>query len=446
MLETCWGVERGGQRYFEPSKPLTCSLGPGTKGLQPYGVQGADQAGSQVPLPPSRLARQERAYPVGTRRGVAQQRRDRSTSQVARREVPSPLGERHHPLITIGVDPHKRSLTAVAVEPDGRTHTPIRVTVTRSSLAALLTWAKQWPDRQWAVEGATGFGRGIAQQLATAGETVVDVPAKLAARVRLLGSGNGRKTDATDAASVASVAQRNRRLNPVQVEDHTTILRLLTERRDDLVGEQTRTMNRLHALLRDLHPGGADTGVTIAAAAALLAKTRPVTEADAQRKQIAQSVLRDLRRRETAIKALEKQLREAVAASGTTLTDIHGLAAITAAKILALTGDIRRFPNQEHYASYAGTAPIDASSGDQEHHRLSRRGNRQLNAAIHVVAVTQARDPGPGQEYYRRKLAESKTAKEARRSLKRRLSNTIYRRILADYAANEPPLDTQRRS
>ena len=227
-------------------------------------------------------------------------------------------------MITIGVDPHKRSLTAVAVEPDGRTHPPIRVTVTRNSLVALLTWAKQWPDRQWAVEGATGLGRGIAQQLATAGETVLDVPAKLAARVRMLGSGNGRKTDATDAASVASVAQRNRRLNRVQAEDHTTILRLLTERRDDLVGEQTRSVNRLHALLRDLHPGGADTGLTSAAAAALLAKTRPVTEADAQRKQIAQSVLRDLRRRETAIKALEKQLREAVAASGTTLTDIHG--------------------------------------------------------------------------------------------------------------------------
>ena len=105
---------------------------------------------------------------------------------------------------------------------------------------------------------------------------------------------------------------------------------------------------------------------------------------------------------------------------------------LTAAKILALTGDIRRFPNQEHYASHAGAAPIDVSSGDQETHCLSRGGNRQLNSAIHVAAVTQARDPGPGRDHYRRKIAEHQTVKEARRSLKRRISNAIYRRTLAD--------------
>ncbi|WP_442914077.1 transposase [Kribbella sp. NBC_00359] len=103
-------------------------------------------------------------------------------------------------------------------------------------------------------------------------------------------------------------------------------------------------------------------------------------------------------------------------ASATTLTEIQGIGFLTAAKILALTGDLRRFPNQEQYASYAGTAPIDVSSGDQETHRLSRRGARQLNAAIHVAAVTQARDPGPGCDHYRRKIAEHKTVKEARRT------------------------------
>lgn len=350
-------------------------------------------------------------------------------------------------MITIGVDPHKSSLTAVAVQPDGLSHPPIRVQVTSTTRAALQAWAEQWPDRQWAVEGATGLGRGIAQQLAAAGEVVLDVPPKLAARARLLGSGNARKTDVTDAASVAAVAQRNARVNRVQPEGHTTVLRLLTERRDDLVAEHTRSVNRLHALLRDLHPGGAKTGLTTTAAAALLTRVRPVSAADTQRKKISRALVSDLRRLETALKALDKEVREAVAASGSTLNDIHGLGDITAAKILALTGDITRFPNQEHYASYTGTAPIDASSGDQEHHRLSRRGNRQLNAAIHVVAVTQARDPGPGRDHYRRKLAEHKTAKEARRSLKRRLSNTIYRRILADYQrVNAPPLDTQRRS
>ena len=214
-------------------------------------------------------------------------------------------------------------------------------------------------------------------------------------------------------------------------------MRLLTERRDDLVAEHTRWINRLHVLLRDLHPGGAEVRLDTADASALLTKIRPVTRADQQRKQIARDVVRDLKRHEASIKELEKQLRAAVTASGTTLTQIQGIGFLTAAKILALTGDIRRFPNQEHYASYAGTAPIDVSSGEQETHRLSRRGNRQLNAAIHVAAVTQARDPGPGRDHYRRKIAEHKTVKEARRSLKRRISNAVYRRILADRAT--PP-------
>lgn len=337
-------------------------------------------------------------------------------------------------MITIGIAPHKNSLTAVAVDPSGAAQPPIRAVVDKNTPAVLLAWAAHWPERQWAVEGATGLGRSIAQQFVAAGEVVLDVPAKLAARARLLGSSNARKTDVADATSVAAVALHNRRLNRVQLEDHTTIMRLLTERRDDLVAEHTRWINRLHVLLRDLHPGGAPVRLDSADASELLAKVRPVTEADRQRKQIARDIVRDLKRQEASIKDLEKQLRAAVTASGTTLTDIQGTGFLTAAKILAITGDVRRFPNQEHYASYAGTAPIDVSSGDQETHRLSRRGNRQLNAAIHVIAVTQARDPGPGRDHYRRKLklAEHKTVKEARRSLKRRITNAIYRRILAD--------------
>lgn len=210
-------------------------------------------------------------------------------------------------------------------------------------------------------------------------------------------------------------------------------MRLLTKRRDDLVAEHTRWINRLHVLLRDLRPGGAERRRDTTEAASLLAKIRPPTPADHQRKQNARDIARDLKRHEATIKELEKQLRSAVTASRTTLTEIQGIGFLTAAKILALTGDIRRFPNQEHYASYAGTAPIDVSSGDQETHGLSRRGNRQLNAAIHVAAVTQARDPGPGRDHYRRKIAEHKTAKEARRSLKRRISNAVDRRILADH-------------
>ena len=262
---------------------------------------------------------------------------------------------------------------------------------------------------------------------------VLDVPAKLAARARLLGSGSARKTDVTDAASVAAVAQRNQRLRMVQAEDHTVILRLLSDHRDHQVAERTRTLNRLHVLLRDLHPGGAKRDLSTIQAAALLRLIRPLTPVDKQRKVLARDLLADLRRLDTTIKAHTKSLTTALDTAGSTLTDLHGLGPVLAAKILAHSGDITRFPSRHHYASYCGTAPIEASSGDQRRHRLSRAGNRQLNAAVHVIAVCQARDPGPGRNHYQRKLTESKTPAEARRSLKRQLSNIIYKRLLADH-------------
>jgi transposase len=160
-------------------------------------------------------------------------------------------------VITIGIDPHKRSLTAAALDPHSRPVGQLRLPVTRQTAPQLLAWAASWPKRQWAVEGATGLGRGIAQLLVAADQTVVDVPAKLAARARLLGAGNARKTDQVDAASVAAAALHNHQLRPVAAEDQTVILRLLSDRRDDLVAERTRTLSRLHVLLADLHPGGA---------------------------------------------------------------------------------------------------------------------------------------------------------------------------------------------
>lgn len=336
-------------------------------------------------------------------------------------------------MITIGIDPHKSSLTAVAVDLAGHELGQIRLPVSKDLGGQLLGWAQAWPDRQWAVEGAAGLGRGVAQLLASASQRVLDVPAKLAARARLLGSGSARKTDVTDAASVAAVAQRNQRLRMVQAEDHTVILRLLSDHRDDQVAERTRTLNRLHVLLRDLHPGGAKRDLSTIQAATLLRLIRPLTPADKQRKALARYLLADLRRLDTTIKASTKSLTTALDTAGSTLTDVHGLGPVLAAKILAHSGDITRFPSRHHYASYCGTAPIEASSGDLRRHRLSRAGNRQLNAAVHVIAVCQARDPGPGRNHYQRKLAESKTPAEARRSLKRQLSNIIYKRLLADH-------------
>jgi transposase len=343
-------------------------------------------------------------------------------------------------VITIGIDPHKSSLTAVALDATGHELRARRFPVNAGTLRALLSWATGWPLRQFAIEGAYGLGRGIAQQLTATGEHVLDVPATLAARVRLLSTGGGRKSDNHDAHAVAQVAlHQHDRLRVITVEDQTVILRLLSERRDDLTRERTRLLNRLHQLLRELIPGGAELHLSSDKAATLLRGVRPSTATDACRRDLARDLLADLRRLDRRLSDNEAQLRDALATTGSGLTDIHGLGIITAAKILGIVGDVSRFPTSGHFASYSSTAPLDASSGQRIRHRLNTGGNRQLNATLHTIAVCQARDPGPGRIYYLRKLAENKTPTEARRALKRRLANVIYRQLLKDQPRPTPP-------
>jgi transposase len=336
-------------------------------------------------------------------------------------------------VITIGIDPHKRSLTAAALDPHSRLLGQLRLPATSQAATQLLAWAATWPERRWAVEGASGLGRGIAQLLVTAGEPVVDVPAKLAARARLLGTSSARKTDLADACSVATAAIHHRRLRNVALEDHTVVFRLLSDRRDDLVTERTRTLSRLHVLLADLQPGGAKRELTATRAAALLRQTHPMTAADLERKRIARALLADVRRLDRQVKTASQAIRTAVRDHGTTLTEVYGVGPVLAAKLLGHAGDITRFPDRDHFASYTGAAPIEASSGDVRRHRLNRGGNRQLNTALHLIAVCQIRDPSPGQAYYRRKLVQAKTPEEARRSLKRHLANVVYGHLVTDH-------------
>jgi transposase len=338
-------------------------------------------------------------------------------------------------MITIGIDPHKSSLTAVALRPSGEAAATIRLAVSGDTVARLRAWAGQWDQRQWAVEGAAGLGRGVAQGLAAGDELVVDVPAQLAARARLLNTGHARKTDSIDAASVAMVALHHPGLHPVRAEDHSVVLRLPSERRDDLAEERTRTVNRLHAVLRELVAGGAKRNLSAEQAAALLRGVRPVTAVEEQRKALARDLVGDLRRLDAALQRNAADIASAVAVHGTSVTQVHGVGPVLAAKIVGHTSAVERFPTRHHYASYCGTAPIEASSGEQRRHRLSRAGNRQLNRALHLVAVCQIRTSGPGHDFYQRKLAESKTPAEARRALKRRLSDTIYRHLTRDQQA-----------
>jgi transposase len=258
------------------------------------------------------------------------------------------------------------------------------------------------------------------------------VPAKLAARVRLLSAGHGRKSDAHDAVSVAVAAHGAKRLSQVRIDDHTTVLRLLSDRRDDLVRARTQTLNRLHVLLTDLLPGGAKRNLDADAAAALLRRLRPATAPARTRRQLAADLTTDLRTLDRRIAAVEERLRDAVHQSATTLTELFGVGPILAAKLLGEVGDIRRFATRHRFAAHTGTAPIEASSGQVVRHRLSRAGNRKLNHALHLIAIVQIRHPTAGQAYYRRKLAEGKSPKEALRCLKRRLSDAVYRQLMAD--------------
>ena len=337
-------------------------------------------------------------------------------------------------MITIGIDPHKSSHTAVALDETGRVLAELRVAATKAMLDRLLRWAEPWPERIWAIEGATGLGHLLAQQLVTRDETVLDVPATLAARARLLARGHGRKTDGIDAASEARVAQSQSDLRRVGPEDHSTVLRLLSDRRDELTQGRRTVINRLHRLLRDLHPGGAPTELSAEAASGLLGRIRPASAVDLERKAMARALVADLRRIDRALVENRTRCAAAVAASGTTVTAIFGISDVLAAKILGHAGDVSRFRSADRFASYTGTAPIEVSSGEVTRHRLSRSGNRSLNNALHLAARVQVMHPGPGRDHYERKLAEHKSSREALRSLKRQLAKVVYRHLVADRA------------
>ncbi len=332
----------------------------------------------------------------------------------------------------IGVDPHKGSHTAVSINADGTVITSVRVVSSRRQVDRLLAFAAGWPDRVWAVEGAAGVGRLLAQQLVARAELVVDVPPSLSTRVRVLSGRSGRKNDAHDATAVALAALHNPALTRVVAEDPSRGMRLLSERRQQLTAARTQAITRLHGLLAELVEAGQGQQLSAATAAAMLRKIRPATDVDVIRKDLARDLLDDIKRLDAKLAANHQRIAEAVVTSGTTLTQIQGIGVITAARILGHSGPVTRFADRAHYASYAGVAPIEASSGAVQRHRLSRRGNRQLNSALQGIAITQQRHPGPGRDYYAKKIAEGKTTGEARRALKRHLADLVYATICAD--------------
>jgi transposase len=335
--------------------------------------------------------------------------------------------------VMIGVDPHKGSHTAVAIGASEELLGQLRVRACAAQAQRLLAWAKAWPQRTWAVEGAGGLGHLLSQQLVAAGEHVLDVPPKLAARVRLLGSGSTDKNDPNDARSVAIAALRSPACPPVRAEDHAAVLKVWAKRHRDLSRARNQVVCRLHAVLCDLVPGGAGKRISAGQAARMLEQAEPRGAAGAARWVLAGQFLTDLRRIDVQRRDVQKKLAAAVQASGTTVTEIFGVGPAVAAAVLGDVGDISRFPSPDSFAAYNGTAPTEVSSGGRVVHRLSLRGNRRMNHAIHMTAVTQIRyQHSKGRAYYDKKIAEGKTPKEALRALKRQVSDALYRRMKAD--------------
>src|SRR5215211_4703976 len=335
-------------------------------------------------------------------------------------------------VFTIGIDPYKSTHTAAVLDGSETVVAELRFAADDGQRDRLLSFAACFAPRTWAVEQATGMGALLAQQLVAVGETVLDVPPTLSARVRLLDSTRTDKTDSHDARAAAIVALRHRRLRSVTLVDHSAVLRLLADRHHDLIALRTQAVCRLHALLCQLTEGGAAGRLSARRAGQLLRGIRALEPVSVERKRIAIDLLGDVRRFDNQLVAVNERVVEAVLTSGTTVTEVHGVGALGAAIIIGHTGDITRFPDAGHYARYNGTAPIEASSALKNRHRLNPRGNRQLNCAMHVAALTQVAHDTDGRVYYQRKLAEHKTRKEALRALKRHISNAVYRRLVAD--------------
>jgi transposase len=338
-------------------------------------------------------------------------------------------------MVVLGIDAHKRTHTVVAVDEAGR---QLGVKVTQSTSTAahleLVVWADRFgPVRRWAVEDCRHLSRRLEADLLAAGELIVRVPPKLMAGARDSARTYG-KSDPIDALAVARAALREPGLPTARLEGPERELRLLADHREDLVAERTRALCRLRWHLHELDPSwdpaprSLRSRANLAAVAARLAGMTGMVAA------IAADITARIIALTADISALERQISARVRILAPTLLAITGVAELTAAKIVAQTAGVDRFKSKDAYARHNGTAPLPAWSGNRTRHRLSRTGNRQLNCALHRIAVTQKRCHPPAQAYLARRATAGSTPAEALRALKRRLSDIVYRALLADSA------------
>ena len=336
-------------------------------------------------------------------------------------------------MVVLGIDAHKRTHTVVAVDEAGR-QLGVRVTKATSTAAHLdlVVWADQFgADRRWAVEDCRHLSRRLEADLLAAGEVIVRVPPKLMAHCRDSARTYG-KSDPIDALAVARAALREPDLPAARLDGPERELRLLADHREDLVAERTRMINRLRWHLHELDPSWDPAPRSLARSKNLEAVCSRLAGMDGLVARLAADLAGRIAALTADVNALQREIAVLVRQLAPSLLALPGAAELTAAKIVGQTADVRRFRSKDAYARHNGTAPLPAWSGNHTRHRLSRTGNRQLNCAIHRIAVTQIRCHPPAQAYLKARIAAGDTKTEALRALKRRLSDTVYRALLAD--------------
>lgn len=341
-------------------------------------------------------------------------------------------------VVVVGIDVHKDTHCAVAVDEVGRQCGSARTfRTTDAGCLQLLRWAHSGRgDRRgrsgddgevvFAVEDCRHLTTRLERVLLAAGARVLRVPPKLMAGARASARTRG-KSDPIDALAIARAALREPDL-PVAEHTHASReLKLLVDHREDLVAQRTQMQNRLRWYLHELDPG-VDPVQRSLDRTVVLDRVQAVLQAMPQTmvQRIALELVGDIRSLTVRINALEKELRSLVGAHAPQLLELPGCGVLTAAKILGETANPRRFRSEACFAMHAGVAPIPASSGRIDRHRLARGGNRQLNAALHRIAVTQVRLQGPGHAYYQRRREQGDTTMEALRALKRRLARVVF--------------------
>jgi transposase len=349
-------------------------------------------------------------------------------------------------MIILGIDAHKRTHTVVAVDGLGRQlgFKTTNATTTADHLA-IIRWADQFgSERNWAVEDCRHLSRRLERDMLAAGERIVRVPPKLMAHARDAARTYG-KSDPIDALAVARAALREPDLPAAHLDETSRELRLLVDHREDLVGERTRHINRLRWHLHEIDPTWDPEPRALIAYKHLDIAARRLVGLDTVIARIAADLVERIRTLTAAINELKVELEHRTKTDAPNLREIHGIGPLAAAKLVGEVAGVERFRSRHAFARHNGTAPLPVWSGNHERHRLSRTGNRQLNAAIHRIALTQARSHPDAIAMMKRRVELGSTGKEALRILKRRLSDVVYRAMLTDATSHhhQQPLPTR---